>query len=56
MKKFLCWLRGHALTLDVKKVGFGFQVWRLRCTRCGVVDPYKTERAVVSATSSLEAK
>jgi hypothetical protein len=41
MAKFICWLRGHALTLDFRCIGFAREVWRLRCTRCGQTDPFK---------------
>jgi hypothetical protein len=42
--KLLCRLFGHRLTLDLKQHAKGLgqhEVWRLRCVRCGMCDPYQ---------------
>ena len=40
MKKFLCWLRGHKLVLEVHNYLTPRRSYRLKCLRCGLADPY----------------
>lgn len=40
MKKFICWLRGHALILVKYRTVHGFSAGHLECQRCGLRDPH----------------